>query len=69
MRVRAGKEALKRRQATALENLNQHIKKEHLDGKKDEPHKSGRKGSMEAHKKELAVLNGIVKVETIKEVL
>ena len=66
-RTRPGKEALKRRQATALENLNRHFKKEHLDGKKDEPHKAVRKGSLEAHKKELAVLNS--KVETIKEVL
>jgi len=51
-RTRSGKEALKRRQTMALENLKQHLK-------------SGHKGSLETHKKEISLLQGKLNVAEV----
>jgi hypothetical protein len=63
MRTRPGKEALKRRQTTALENIRDHIKAAHADGKKDEPHNVGKKGTMDLHKKEMKILTAKLNIQ------
>ena len=65
MRTRSGKEALKRRQTMALENLKQHLKSGHAEGKTDNPHVVGRKGSLETHKKEISLLQGKLNVAEV----
>lgn len=54
--IRAGKEAFKRRRLRAMKNTTQHIIDAHQNGEKNEPHKVGRKGSLDGHKKELKIL-------------